>query len=234
MADREIEPSTPQRESCRQFDRDLPAYLEGEEHPAVLTHAKECPLCAVVLADLEQIRFSSRHLPQEEPPARVWANIRANLEAEGIIREQIPAWRHWIPRPAFFPRSAPLGALAALAFFAATLLIPPRGMEEPNGLNAPAPGGKITAASVVSIGLDDNLARTLSQMEETYLARESSLEPTIKDTYRKSLASLDDCIQECLRHCQKEPGNALARQYLVHAYQTKAEVLASALEFSGR
>ena len=234
MADREIEPSTPQRESCRQFDRDLPAYLEGEEHPAVLTHAKQCPLCAVVLADLEQIRFSSRHLPQEEPPARVWANIRANLEAEGIIREQIPAWRRWFPRPAFFPRSAPLGALAALAFFAATLLIPPRGMEEPNGLNAPALGGKITAASVVSIGLDDNLARTLSQMEETYLARENSLEPTIKDTYRKSLDSLDDCIRECLRHCQKEPGNALARQYLVHAYQTKAEVLASALEFSGR
>lgn len=234
MTDQELEPSAPQREACREFDRDLPAYLEGEERPAVFTHAKQCPYCSVVLADFEQIRLSSRHLPQEEPPARVWANIRANLEAEGIIREQVPAWQRWLLRPALFPRSAPLGALAALALFAATLLTPPRNMENPNGLNALAPGGKIAAASVVPFGVDDNLARTLSAMEETYLAREDSLEPTIKDTYRRSLESLDTCIQECQRHCQKEPGNALARQYLVRAYQTKAEVLASALEFSGR
>lgn len=234
MADPELEPSAPQRESCRQFDRDLPAFLEGEERPAVLAHAQGCSYCAVVLADLEQIGFLSRHLPQEEPPARVWANIRANLEAEGIIREQGPAWQRWLPRPVLFPRPAPLGALAALALFAATLLIPARGMERPAGPTALAGGGKITAASVVSVGLDDNLARTLSEMEATYLARENTLEPTIKDTYRRSLESLDSCIQECLQHCQKEPGNTLARQYLVRAYQSKAEVLASALEFSGR
>jgi hypothetical protein len=234
MADQELEPSAPQRESCRQFDRDLPAYLEGEERPAVLTHAKECPYCAVVLADLEQIRFATHHLPQEEPPARLWAYIRANLVAEGIIREQVPAWQRWLPRPALFPRSAPLGALAALALFAATLLIPPRAVEGPGRPTALAGGGTMAAASVVSPGLDENLARTLSEMEKTYLAQEDSLEPTLKDTYRKSLDSLDACIQECLRHCQKEPGNALARQYLVRAYQTKAEVLASALEFSGR
>jgi len=234
MADQELEPSAPQHESCRQFDRDLPAYLEGEERPAVLNHAKECAYCAVVLADLEQLRFASRHLPQEEPPARLWANIRANLEAEGIIREQVPAWHRWLPRPVFFPKSAPLGALAALALFSATLMVSPRGMNQANSPNALAPAGKITAASIVSMGLDENFVRTLGEMEKTYLAQEDSLEPTLKDTYRKSLDSLDTCIQECLRHCQKEPGNTLARQYLVRAYQTKAEVLASALEFSGR
>jgi hypothetical protein len=234
MADQELEPRAPQRESCRQFDRDLPAYLEGEELPAVLNHARECPYCAVVLADLVQIRLATHHLPQEEPPARVWANIRANLEAEGILREQVPAWHRWLPRPVFFPRSAPLGALAALALFSATLLMSPRGMNQANSAGALAPAGKTMAASIVSMGLDESFVQTLGEMEKTYLAQEDSLEPPIKDTYRKSLHSLDTCIQECLRHCQKEPGNALARQYLVRAYQTKAEVLASALEFSGR
>jgi hypothetical protein len=234
MADQELEPHAPQREACRQFDRDLPAYLEGEEIPAVPNHAKECPFCAVVLADLEQIRFATHHLPQEEPPARLWANIRANLEAEGIICEQIPAWQRWLPRPVFFPRSAPLGALAALALFSVTLLLPPRGINQADQPGAPGPAIKTTEASVVSMGLDENLVRTLSEMEKTYQAQEDLLEPTIKDSYRKSLHSLDTSIEECLRHCQKEPGNTLARQYLVRAYQTKAEVLASALEFSGR
>jgi hypothetical protein len=234
MQDEDEKRIAPDWESCREFDRDLSAYLEGEGHPSVAAHAKECAYCAAVLADVEQIRLASHHLPMEEPPARIWANIRARLEAEGIIREQIPAWQHWIPRPAFFPKSAPLGALAALAFFAMTLLIPPRGMKGPQGLAAIAQGENVAAASLVSMGLNENLARTLSDMEKTYLARENTLEPTVKDTYRKSLKSLDSCIQECLRHCQKEPGDNLARQYLVRAYQTKAEVLASALEFSGQ
>jgi hypothetical protein len=134
----------------------------------------------------------------------------------------------------FFPRSAPFGALAVLALFSATLLIPPRGMKVANAPKALAPAERTTAASIVSMGLDENFVRTLSEMENTYLARQDSLEPTIQDTYRRSLESLDTSIQECLQHCQKEPRNALARQYLVRAYQTKAEVLASALEFSGR
>lgn len=234
MADQELEPRALQREACRHFDRDLPAYLEGEEIAAVPNHAKECPYCAVVLADLEQIRLATHHLPQEEPPARLWANIRANLEAEGMIREQIPAWQRWLPRPVFFPKSAPLGALAALALFSVTVLMPPRGMNQANRPSAPGPAIKATEASIASIGLDANFVRTLSQMEETYHAQEDLLEPSIKDAYRKSLHSLDTSIEECLRHCQKDPGNALARQYLVRAYQTKAEVLASALEFSGR
>jgi hypothetical protein len=234
MSDQDNDTTLPERAACREFECGLASYLEGEAEPSVLAHAKQCPYCAVILADLEQVRFVSHHLLQEEPPARLWVNIRAQLEAEGIIREPVPAWRRWLPRPAFFPRSAPLGALAALALFAATLLVPDRSMENRRRLNAGTAGGGMVAASVAPIGPDENLTRTLSEMEEAYRSRESSLEPTIKAAYQRSLASLDACIHECSRHCEMEPGNTLARQYLVRAYQTKAEVLASALEYGGR
>jgi hypothetical protein len=69
-------------------------------------------------------------------------------------------------------------------------------------------------------------------MELAYQAREGSLEPTLKATYNRSLETLDATILECIRQCKRDPGNALARQFLMHAYQSKAEVLASALEFN--
>jgi hypothetical protein len=218
--------------SCGQFDRELPAFLEGEDKPEVRAHAQQCPYCGVIFADLQQIFLASRQMPLDEPPARVWANICAVLAAEGILREQISGWRRWIPRFIFLPNSAPVGALACLALFGVILLVPP-GYFEKRGTPGRFPAGETVTAAAYS-GLDSNLAQTLREMENSYLAREGFLEPTIKATYRASLDALNATIRECLKHCQREPGNTLAREYLVNAYQLKAEVLASALEFGGR
>lgn len=222
------------RTLCRQFDQELRAYLEGEDRPEVLAHARQCPYCGVLLADVEQIRFAGHHLPLEEPPARVWANIRARLEAEGIMREQVPAWHHWLPGLGFLPHSAPVGALACLALLGLALLVSPRNFQAPGSAEWSPMSGKTTAAAAVVPGLDNELTRILADMESAYRARESYLEPALKDTYRKSLKSLDASIAESLQQCQREPGNVLAREYLVGAYKSKAEVLASALEFVGR
>jgi hypothetical protein len=218
--------------ACRQFDLSLAAYLEGEDHPEVAAHARECASCAVILADVEQIRSTSRELPLEEPPARLWANIRVTLRAEGIIHEPAPAWRQWIPQ--FFPRPAPLGALAGLATLALALLISPQNFEKPGASNMLSSGEPVTVAGLVPVGTDFDLVRTLKEMEQAYGSRESSVEPALQDTYRKSLEALDASIDECVRHCKREPGNTLARHYLMLAYQSKAEVLASALEYSNR
>jgi len=219
---------------CRKFDRELSAYLEGEDKPEVLAHAQQCPYCSVLLTDLEQIRFTSHHLPLEPPPARVWANVHATLEAEGIIREPVPAWHRWLPHLGYLPRSAPVGALACLALVGLTLLVSPRTYETPGDVEWLPANAKTTAAAAFVPVLDDKLTRTLAEMESVYQSRESFLEPALKATYRKSLASLDASIQESLVHCQREPGNTLAREYLVNAYQSKMEVLASALEFVAR
>ena len=108
---------------CRQFEIDLAAYLEGEPLPEIARHAEACPFCSVVLTDLELLRSESRSLPLEEPPARVWANVRAQLAAEGVIREQV-SWRRWFSLGNLQHAAAPLGALACLAIFGAVLLVP--------------------------------------------------------------------------------------------------------------
>jgi hypothetical protein len=62
-----------------------PLPLEAREHLA------NCPDCQDFFADLTAIVGAARQFPAEvDPPDRVWISLRAQLTAEGIIREQAP------------------------------------------------------------------------------------------------------------------------------------------------
>src|SRR3974390_1525542 len=62
-----------------------PLPLEAQEHLA------ECPDCQDFLADLSAIVTAARQFPAEvNPPDRVWISLRAQLAAEGLIREEVP------------------------------------------------------------------------------------------------------------------------------------------------
>jgi phosphoenolpyruvate carboxylase len=78
------------------------------------------------------------------------------------------------------------------------------------------------------------LKRTIQQLEQAYYANESQIEPSMKETYRKSLASLNDEIRECEVSMDQNPEDAVARSYLSTAYAQKAQLLQSALEFDLR
>ncbi len=233
MADLEQDKFKAERAACREFDAQLADYLEGEDRTGVSGHAKECPFCSVVLADIEQLRAGGRALGWEDPPARVWANVRAQLAAEGMLREPVAGWLSWLPRHGWMRFAAPVGTVACLALVAATLLVPPPA-SVPGGISETP--GKIAMASlkVPTADEDSALAQTVSDLEKTYAAREMSIEPAVKATYKKSLDSLDASIRECAKSMQTEPNNSLAREYLLAAYTQKAEVLETALEFEGR
>jgi hypothetical protein len=59
-----------------------PLPLEARDHLA------DCEACRDLLADLSAIVVAAKRIPAEEnPPERVWVSLRAQLQAEGIIRE---------------------------------------------------------------------------------------------------------------------------------------------------
>ena len=88
MENHKEDPSQTIRPACREFELELSAYLEGEARPEVARHAESCSFCSALLSDLVLIRTTAGSLPQVDPPARLWANVRATLEAEGVLREQ--------------------------------------------------------------------------------------------------------------------------------------------------
>ena len=75
--------------------KELQAVLEGKGlGPLPLDaqeHLAECPECQDFVGDLSAIVAAARQLPAEvNPPDRVWISLRAQLAAEGIIREGVP------------------------------------------------------------------------------------------------------------------------------------------------
>jgi hypothetical protein len=108
---------------------ELESVLAGDDLDALSAEATEhlagCSACRDLVADLSAIVVAAKHIPAEvNPPERVWVALRAQLEAEGIIREpQIvkPAvteasW--WAGLQHFF-RPRVLATVAATLFVAA-------------------------------------------------------------------------------------------------------------------
>src|SRR5579859_8274952 len=87
-------------EACRRFDVRLADYLEGQDDPEITGHAAECGFCAAMLGDLLLVRAAAGEIGNDEPPARLWANVRSRLAEEGLIRPARPAGWEWFLRPA--------------------------------------------------------------------------------------------------------------------------------------
>ena len=213
--------------ACRLLDRELAAYLEGEERPKLVAHIQECSFCYSMLADLEAIRLASNQLALEEPPPRIWTGIRASLIAEGIIRQPGVSWRRWFER---WPGWAGLYNPIAVAALVCLMVLGIGLLRVPSTrVSAPPAASRVDLSDVDLAGA----AAAVGPMETTYHVRAASFEPSVKETYQKSLDSLDGEIRECLHSVQQEPDNSLAREYLLAAYQQKAYVLQSALNVEG-
>jgi hypothetical protein len=106
--------------------KELEAVLETDGlsplPPEAREHLAGCVNCQDLLADLSAIVVAAKRVPTEvAPPDRVWISVRAQLEAEGIIRDTKPV-HHRSPAPwwtafadLFRPRAlASAGAVLAL------------------------------------------------------------------------------------------------------------------------
>lgn len=236
MSDEGMEEGMKLRDACEKFEANLAFYLEGDSDPEMLSHASECDFCRCLLADLDLIRKVSTELGMEEPPARVWANVRAVLIEEGIVHDPVSFWRRWVPRRgrSFVRHPAPLAAAAVAVVMAVVLFKAPgylvrSGTPPANVIHMAVFSQDYMAPRDIS-----SLRATIQQLEQAYQANETSLEPSMKATYQKSLDSLNDEIRECELSMKQQPENDLAREYLSTAYVQKAELLQSALEYNLR
>lgn len=220
-------------ESCLRFETGLAAYLEGEERLELLAHAEHCEFCRCILADLQRIRHASSEMSLESPSPAMWGRVREILIAEGIITKRRRFWQRWLSATdvSRLRTPVPLGVLAAAAIAAVVLL---RSPSQPIRPRVPqVPPGRAAVQGFMPPA-DVELRRTIQQLEQAYHANESQIEPSMKETYRKSLNSLNDEIRECETSMQQDPGNGLVHQYLSAAYTEKAQLLQSALEFDLR
>lgn len=228
-------------ESCLQFQSLLPAYLEGENHAQIPAHAAECEYCRCLLLDLEGIRKESGELPEVEPPAALWSAIRATLIEEGVIHARGSFWQRWLKGGrrgsfGFLGYPVPVAAAVVVALAAVALFKSPGYL-----IHSPLPPAAAytlhAAAFMQGSAAPQNTAalqQTITEMEQTYRANQSSFEPSMRAAYDKSLSSLDNEIRDCQVSMRQEPENRLTEDYLSNAYAEKIQLLQSALEYNSQ
>ena len=207
---------------------------------AVRQHASECSACGNLLADLTEIVTIAHQLPAEvSPPDRVWNSLRAQLEAEGIIKKR-PAiaperssWWNW--QPAFSgSRGLATATVGLLVLAAAGLQI----YRHPLTVATTTVPAVEQSASVAPSDTLEQTSQTLRQAEND-MRQAGTLSPSpegnsVTDaSLQKNLRAIDEFIVECEQHLREDPRDQLAREYLSRAYQQKAQLISALLD-SGR
>jgi hypothetical protein len=200
-------------------------------------HVAECRDCRNYIADLTSLVDAAKKLPSEiTPPDRVWISLRAQLEAEGIIRtpaEIVPAesasW--WQSISAFFSdrvlATAMVGILiAAAAVFQIRSDRTTPALDPSKSVHTPPPH----AIQEVPSGEFAGTAQALNDQEPVatgmILASTSPVDASLRDNLKK----VNEFIADCERHLKEQPQDELTREYLSAAYQQKAELLSAMIE----
>jgi hypothetical protein len=222
---------------CNEFLNQFEAWMEGERGAEARTHVRDCANCRGLVADLDAIQQGATAWAAEEvdPPERVWISLRAQLEAERLIRGdasgnvvQMPAEakRGWfagifgtVPRPVL------AGAyLAALIAVSIALTGPStRQLDENRWMR-----GTQDTTGALSARLDNAERDSVSAMAVS--------DPVVTASLHDNLAIVDNYITLCEKSVREDPENEIARDYLYEAYQQKADLLAQMTErgVSGR
>jgi hypothetical protein len=210
---------------CQEFEAVLEQASDQPLSGEAAAHLSQCESCRALTADFETITALARELtePEVEPPARIWNQLRSQLETEGIIRipehvshaeKEKASWLTgvlaWVRRPALVAIYAALMVLAAgLAWEKA---------------NPPAVTQTDTASTATA-----NTQNSLNQLEAQTENDLETTNPEVNAALHRDLKIVNDFIAVCEKAVREEPQDETARQYLYGAYQQKSELLAAAM-----
>ncbi len=196
---------------CNEFEKYSEKWMEGGRAPAATAHVNTCPRCRGFVAEMEAITRTAGELEAEMPeaPERVWVALRAQMEAEGLIRQKtFGAW--FADVFAALPRPALAGAYVAVLL--AALMV--------GGLS-------VTDYPLPTAPPDPMLQPQFAQAEQSEMVSLHHHDPAVTATYRDNLEIVDKFIAACEKTVREEPRNRVAREYLYAAYQQKADLLAT-------
>ena len=111
---------------CKELESVLETEGLGQLPKDARLHLATCGACQAFVADLNSIVSAAKSLPAEvAPPDRIWISLRAQLEAEGLIKEPVEvsersswweSFNAWLRPRTFTSAAAAALVLAAIVF----------------------------------------------------------------------------------------------------------------------
>jgi len=210
--------------NCADFQRVLPDIIETGGGAEESSHLHSCAICSDLVQDLKYIAEAARMLvPMEDPSPQVWARIESSLQREGFVR---PA-RGTVRMEPFLISGNRRGnfygwaGIAAMALIAITMLV----------------FGRLHSVPAVDTGTTASTApapEVMSADDKVLLNAIDQKNHSMGEMYKKKLRSVESYITDARHSVKQNPGDDIARQQLMNAYQQKAAVYEMAVSYTTR
>ncbi|MEZ4417155.1 MAG: hypothetical protein R3E10_15485 [Gemmatimonadota bacterium] len=226
-------------------------YLDGElsddEATALEAELASDAAAQTLLAELAETRAALAALPLEaRAPAHLWAGIEARIHHDTSGREVDAAGLHSdaprrdaavieLPqrrRPLFLSRNGLLAAgLAGLMAVGAYQLGVRRGGAAPEPVSVTAAAPAASAVGLVRTVSDTRRVydESVRELEEALAAGADVLQPETRATIERSLATIDQAIQEAEQALAADPASPVVERRLLSAWQSKLGLLQQAV-----
>ncbi len=213
--------------NCRELGNAAEGMLEGEAHPQAYEHLAACPRCRLLIDELVALSQAARSLPEFQPSPRLWAQLQAAAQQEGLWAAETRGWKQWLDPMSIFtpPRPAFAGGFSFM-LVAALVLASYTVLESPAELAMPAtPAEEVASAELVAEpSFGDRYQVHLQQVEQNVLEADRK-NPGRLQIAAGPLNDLDRAIAQTQGRVDQYPDDSLAREELHRLYQQKATVL---------
>jgi hypothetical protein len=214
--------------ACVQFEQALEQQSDDQLSAFAVAHLQDCVHCSLLWSDLESIRTAAQEWGAEdpEPPARVWTALRAQLKAEGLIREPAAAKPGWLAGwLSGGPRLAMAGAYLSLLLVGVVLV------RTDLPIFVASRGAQVALLSDAN-SAEADLGQTLDSDMKRVMASLPEHNAPLATSLQQNLGIVDNMIALCEKSVREQPSDPIAREYLYGAYQQKAVLLATAMDRS--
>jgi hypothetical protein len=143
---------------CKELESVLEAEGLAQLSKDARLHLATCGACQELIADFNSITAAAKSLPAEvNPPDRIWISLRAQLEAEGLIKEPVEVsektswWESF--GAAWKPRTFAAVTAAALVLAAAVYVkrVPQNGASDVAKKQTPVEGSRPAQTQVAAV-----------------------------------------------------------------------------------
>jgi hypothetical protein len=168
---------------CKELETVLEA--EGQLSKDARLHLATCGSCQGLLADFNSITEAAKSLPAEvNPPDRIWISLRAQLEAEGLIKEPVAvsekaSW--WNSFAAAWKLRAFAAATAAALVMAAAVYVkrvPQNGGSDTAKKQTPVAHSRPAQTQVVAVPPVTALPASAAPRKESVPSKAQELAPS--------------------------------------------------------
>jgi hypothetical protein len=208
--------------NCAEFHKLLPVMIESGGKIDEQGHLASCPNCTDLVSDLRYIAEQAKLLlPMHDPSPRVWNNIQASLQKEGLGHgDRNPRVARTSLKKKEWPTLGWAAALAASLLVGIALLNYSKNSSEPKQLA----GANLSGVSAAQGQAQTQNEGTQSDADndKQLLAEVEQRSPSLKPIYEHNLRNVNNYISDAQTLVQQDPNDSGAREHLREAYAQKA------------